>query len=151
MEPFRNRTPEVKSILLESYKKLFAAAEFTTPAGTANNQFMNAYIKTTGKQNAVAIAGINTETLTMIRTRFILDWYQDYADKLPFKLFEFHRQLLQEGMFDAYNQWVFESVQNLAAYQNWTVLHAAEYNDFTKFQRSRIYKVPSGQYYHIAN
>ena len=151
MEPFSNRTPEIKGILLESYKKLFAAADFTLPAGVGNNKFAEAYIKTIGKQNTVATAGINTETLTMIRTRFILDWYQDYADKFPHKLFEFHRQLLQEGMFDAYNQWVFESVQNLAAYQNWTVLHAAEYNDFTKFQRSRIYKVPSGQYYHTAN
>jgi len=50
-------------------------------------------------------------------------------------------------MFDAYNQWVFESVQNLPAYQNWTVLHAGEYNDFTRFQKSRMYKIPAGQYY----
>ncbi len=148
MEPFSSRTPEIKSILLESYKKLFAATEITLPAGAEKNKFVEAYIKTISKQNAVATAGINTETLTMIRTRFILDWYQDYADKLPFKLFELHRQLLQEGMFDAYNQWVFESVQNLAAYQNWTVLHAAEYNEFTKFQKGRIFKIPVGQYYH---
>jgi len=104
-----------------------------------------------GKQSMVATSGINTETLTMIRTRFILDWYKDYADKIPFKLFELHRQLLQEGMFDAYNQWVFESVQNLAAYQNWTVLHAAEYNEFTRFQKGRIFKIPAGQYYHVVN
>jgi hypothetical protein len=147
MEPFSSRTPEIKSILLESYKKLFASAEIVLPAGAEKNKFAEAYIKTISKQNTVAAAGINTESLTMIRTRFILDWYQDYADKLPLKLFELHRQLLQEGMFDAYNQWVFESVQNLAAYQNWTVLHAEEYNDFTKFQKGRIFKIPPGQYY----
>jgi tetratricopeptide (TPR) repeat protein len=151
MEPFGSRTPEIKSILLESYKKLFESTEITLPAVAEKNKFMAAYVKTTGKQNALAAAGINTETLTMIRTRFILDWYQEYAGKFPFKLFEFHRQLLQEGMFDAYNQWVFESVQNLAAYQNWTVLHADEYNAFTRFQKSRMYKVPAGQYYHIVN
>lgn len=151
MEPFSSRTPEIKSILLQSYKKLFVATEITLPAGAEKNKFMEAYIKTNSKQNAVATAGINTESLTMIRTRFILDWYQDYADKFPLKLFEFHRQLLQEGMFDAYNQWVFESVQNLAAYQNWTILHAAEYSEFTKFQKGRIFKIPSGQYYHILN
>jgi tetratricopeptide (TPR) repeat protein len=148
MEPFSSRTPEIKSILLESYKKLFASSEIALPPGGEKNKFVEAYIKTISKQNAVATAGINTETLTMIRTRFILDWYQDYADKFPFKLFEFHRQLLQEGMFDAYNQWVFEPVQNLAAYQNWTVLHPAEYNEFTKFQKGRIFKIPAGQYYH---
>ena len=31
-----------------------------------------------------AAAGINTETLTMIRTRFILDWYNDYARQVAF-------------------------------------------------------------------
>jgi len=148
MEPFSSRTPEIKTILLESYKKLFASSETALAAGAEKNQFVGAYIKTTWKQNVVATAGINTETLTMIRTRFILDWYQDYADKLPFKLFEFHRQLLQEGMFDAYNHWIFEPVQNLPAYQNWTILHATEYNEFTRFQKGRIFKIPAGQYYH---
>lgn len=149
MEPFSNRTPEIKTLLLESYKKLFAATEIVLPPTAAKNKFLDAYVKTMGKQNSVATTGINTETLTMIRTRFILDWYQDYADKFPFKLFELHRQLLQEGMFDAYNQWVFESVQNLPAYQNWTILHAGEYNDFTRFQKSRLYKIPAGQYYNF--
>ena len=47
------------------------------------------------KQSAAASSGINAETLTMIRTRFILDWYTNYATKFPFKLFELQRQLLQ--------------------------------------------------------
>jgi len=63
------------------------------------------------KQSLVASYGINPETLTMIRSRFILDWYNTNGDKLPFKLFELQRQLLQEGMFDAYNEWLFGSVQ----------------------------------------
>ncbi len=96
----------------------------------------------------VAANGINAETLTMIRSRFILDWYNEFAEKLPFKLFELQQQLLQNGMFDVYNQWIFGSVQNLAAYQNWTIAHPAEYNEFTKFQRGRVFKIPLGQYYH---
>jgi tetratricopeptide (TPR) repeat protein len=148
MESFSNRTPEIKSILLESYKKLFASSDIAVPAGSEKNKFVEAFIKTIDKQKAVVNTGINTETLTMVRARFILDWYQDYGDKLPFKLFEFHRQLLQEGMFDAYNHWIFEPVQNLSAYQNWTTLHAAEYNEFARFQKGRIFKIPAGQYYH---
>ena len=81
-----------------------------------------AFLQTMNKQSIVAAAGINAETLTMIRTRFILDWFHDYAAKFPFRLFELQRQLLQEGMFDAYNQWIFGTAQNLAAYQNWTIL-----------------------------
>lgn len=147
MEPFTTRTPEIKTILLDSYKKLFADPQIKI-AEADKNKFTDAFAKAMNKQNMVASSGINPETLTMIRSRFILDWYNENGDKLPFKLFELHRQLLQEGMFDAYNQWLFGAAQNLSAYQNWTVAHAAENDEFVKFQRGRVFKMPAGQYYH---
>ena len=100
------------------------------------------------KQNNVVINGLNAETLTMLRTRFILDWNQTYAKKFPFRLFERQEQYLQEGLFPAYNQWIFGASQNLAGYQNWISTHAEEYAAFNKFQQVRIFKVPDGQYYH---
>ena len=87
--------------------------------------------------------------------RNILEFYIQGADqkhkrvKYPFRLFEYHRQLLQEGMFNAYNQWLFGASENLAAYDNWTKAHAEEYNGFTTFQKSRIFKMPQGQYYQV--
>jgi len=146
MESFSNRTPEIKSIILDGYKKLFADAKLSVPADE-KNKFTDAFIATMNKQSVVASSGINTEALIMIRSRFILEWYNSYANKMPFKLFELHRQLLKDGLFEAYNQWLFGSVQNLAAYQNWTTAHSAEYNEFTRFQRGRVFKIPSGQYY----
>ncbi len=146
LEPFTYRTPEIKTIVLEGYKKMFTTAQVTVPDGYKNN-FTTAFVQTMNKQSSVTTSGINPEVLTMIRSRFILDWYNVYGDKIPFKLFELHRQLLQEGMFDAYNQWLFGSVQNLAAYQNWTVAHSTENDEFVKFQRGRIFKIPVGQYY----
>ena len=147
MEPFTVRTPEMKTILLDSYKKLFADAQINI-ADADKNKFTEAFVKTMNKQGLVASSGINAEILTMIRSRFILDWYNGNTDKIPFKLFELHRQLLQEGMFDAYNQWLFGSVQNLAAYQNWTATHSQENDEFVKFQRGRVFKMAAGQYYH---
>jgi hypothetical protein len=99
------------------------------------------------KQNPVVIRGINPETLTMIRTRFILEWDKNYAKKFPFRLFEFQDHLLQEGLFPAYNQWIFGASQNLAAYQNWTSNHSTETDALKKFQNGRTFKVPEGQYY----
>ena len=83
----------------------------------------------------------------MIRTRFILDWFAEHASKMPFRLFDLHQQLLREGMFEAYNQWLFETVQNLPGYQQWIRNHAAENDAFTRFQRGRVYKTPPDQYY----
>lgn len=147
MEPLSNRTAEVKGILLESYKKLFADANLSA-APADKNKFNAAFLETMSKQSVVAMAGINAETLTMIRARFILEWYQENAAKFPVKLFDQQRQLLQEGMFDAYNQWIFGPAQNLVSYQNWTQAHPEEYNEFNRFQRGRTFKIPTGQYYH---
>ena len=145
IDPLNRSTPEVKSFILESYKKLFAEADFKENKDAG--KFTIAFLQTLKKQNLVASGGVNPETLTMIRTRFILDWFNDYATTFPSRLFDHQRQLLQEGLFEAYNQWMFGTVQNLTAYQSWIASHATDYNEFTRFQRGRIYKIPTGQYY----
>ncbi len=147
MEPQGSRTPEMKQLLLDSYKKLFTTADIVQD-NKDKNAFVKSFLTQMNKQTSLLSSGVNTESLTMVRTRFILDWYNDNASKTPFKLFEYQQQLLKEGMFDAYNQWLFGSIQNLAAYQNWVTTHAAENTAFMDFQKGRIFKVPQGQYYH---
>jgi len=147
MDPMGSSSAEVKNILLESYKKLFREADLEKN-NTDKSSFVAAFLHTMNKQSAVAATGLDAESLTMIRTRFILDWYNEFGDKFPYRLFEHQRQLLQEGMFDAYNQWIFSAAQNLPAYQNWTETHPIEYNDLLRFQRGRIFKMPAGQFYH---
>ena len=148
MEPLNAGATEVKNILMESYKKLFANISLIKD-NSDKSKFVQAFIETMNKQTAVAASGINAASLTMIRTRFILDWYKDNAIKFPFKLFDFQKQLLQDGLFDAYNQWIFGSVENLSAYQNWTKMNADSYSEFSRFQKGRIFKIPAGQYYHM--
>ena len=147
IEPSSTASPEVKNILLESYKKLFADTDLEK-ANTDKNSFVQAFVQIMNKQSMLAVSGINAESLTMIRTRFILDWFTGFDSKFPFKLFELQRQLLQEGMFEAYNHWIFTAAYNLPAYQNWITVNATEYNELSRFQRGRIFKIPAGQYYH---
>ena len=148
MESLSERGASMKELLLQGYKeKLFADADILKGEEKNKSEFAKAFLQGIGKQSSLINNGINTETLTMIRSRFILDWYETNAAKYPFKLFDFQRQLLQEGMFDAYNQWLFGTSENLAAYDNWTKAHAEEYEAFSKFQKSRIFKMPAGQYY----
>ncbi|HMG81812.1 MAG TPA: tetratricopeptide repeat protein [Ferruginibacter sp.] len=148
MEPLSPYTPELKGITLQNYEKIFADADLTKKNKDKKNKFATAFITCLNKQSNMATMGINPESLTMIRTRFILDWNKDYAAKFPFRLFDWQQQLLQQGLFDAYNQWIFGMAQNLSAYQTWTNNHAAEYTGFDNLQKGRIFKVPAGQYYH---
>ena len=146
IEPQSVNSAEIKNILLEGYKKLFSEVNLENN-NTGKNAFTTAFLQIMNKQSALASVGINTESLTMIRTRFILEWHSSFSGQFPFKLFELQQQLLKEGMFDAYNHWLFTATQNLPLYQNWTITHAAEYNDLVRFQSGRIFKIPAGQYY----
>lgn len=147
MESLTERAAAMKKTLYTAYKeKLFS--EMNEKKGEVKkSDFSKAFLETMNKQSSVLNRGLNTETLTMIRTRFILDWYATYGTKFPFRLFDFQRQLLQEGMFEAYNQWLFGTVENLAAYDNWTKTHTDAHTNFSNFQKGRVFKVPSGQYY----
>lgn len=141
------RTIEIKEQLLEIYKRIFSDPDFFNKE-KRKNLFEQAFVEALSKQTQLASTGLTPESLTMIRTRFILDWDNSFANKFPFRLFEHHLQLLQSGLFDAYNQWLFGSVQNLMSYQNWTGIHSTEVTALTNFQKGRIFKLPAGQYYH---
>ncbi|HEY6504188.1 MAG TPA: hypothetical protein VIZ28_09465 [Chitinophagaceae bacterium] len=148
MESLSERGAAMKQLLLQGYKeKLFAEADMMKGEEKNKSEFAKAFLQSMNKQSSMANKGLTIETITMIRSRFILDWYANNASKFPFKLFDYHQQLLKEGMFEAYNQWLFGPVDNLAAYDNWTKTHTEQFTAFTSFQRNRIFKMPAGQYY----
>lgn len=147
IESLTGRTVEMKNILLDTYKKIFADKDLLAGTGQ-KNAFVLAVLASLNKQSGLASSGINPETLTMIRTRFILDWMENGSKKFPLRLFDYHVQLLREGMYNAYNQWIFGIPQNLLAYQRWTSTNAEEYNEFNNFQKGRTFKLPDGQFYH---
>ncbi len=144
MEYLTERAREVKEQLLKAYKeKLYMASE----EGKPTSPFAQAVYDTYAKQSSVTGRGLTVETLTMVRTRFILDWYKNYAEKFPFRLFDYQQQLIRTGMFEAYNQWLFGPIENLAAFDQWTKTNSEAYKKFTAFQRGRVFKMPQGQFY----
>ena len=146
MDPLNIKTPEIKQLILDSYKKLFVEP-IIEKTGKDKSSFIKFYIEVLNKQNGLTVSGINAEILSMIRSRFIIDWFSG-NNKPAFKLFAYHQQLLREGMFEAYNQWLFGATENLSAYENWIKTHAAENESFLGLQKSRMFKVPADQYYH---
>jgi tetratricopeptide (TPR) repeat protein len=146
MEPNNNLVSEIKKMLLESYKQMFLDTDLDKN-NKSKNAFVGSYLGEIKKQTGVLSNGINAETLFMIRSRFIIDWFAT-NNKPAFRLFDYQQQLLKAGMFEAYNQWLFGITENLGAYQVWVKTNAEENNAFLSFQKSRIFKIPVGQYYH---
>jgi tetratricopeptide (TPR) repeat protein len=150
LESYSRRTPEIKSLLVEGYKKLFT--DLKSPKSQANkNLFAAAYLSVMGDQSSAVNLGVTQESLSILRSKFILEWFEKYGDKYPFRLFEYQRQLLKDGLFDAYNQWAFGAAMGLSTFQTWTGQHADDYNRFINFQKGRIFKLPAGQNYRNLN
>jgi hypothetical protein len=145
LESYSKRTAEMKALLTEAYKKFFSGVQST--AGNKQSPFIESVTKILLQNQSVVASGITTESLIMLRTRFLLDWLKEFRALYPFRLFDHHQQLLQEGMFEAYNYWIFEAAADLNAYESWTKANAALYQQFSRFQRSRVFKVPAGQHY----
>lgn len=160
LESYTTRTAEIRDVVLECYKKLFDDPAIFNSVPVENSDrksrksssqaasgFMDAYKSVMAQQISVVTTGIEPESLIMLRTRFILSWYNAFSEKYPYALFDFQRKLLKEGMFEAYNQWIFGPVANQADYKAWTNLHKAEYNAFSAYQRKNPLKLRADEFY----
>jgi len=150
LESYSTRSADMKGLLLEGYKKLYTNDYLNKLLNDkTTGPFAKAFFETILKSNALASEGISAESLTAIRARFILDWYGNKNnEKFPFHLFDRQQYLLREGMFEAYNEWIFGTAANPSAYQLWITANDAKASAFKKFQQSRVFKIPLGQYYH---
>jgi tetratricopeptide (TPR) repeat protein len=146
IESYSKRTAEIKDLVEDGYKQLFANIE-AQKKKEAKNPFITAYLNTLANQSSSIAQGITPLTLSVLRARFVPDWFEKYAAKFPFRLFDYHQQLIKSGMFDAYNQWIFGETDNSQTFETWTNRHSDEYKKFTTFQSGRIFKLPEGQYY----
>lgn len=133
LESDTKRTAEMKALLLKAYTAYFKVGDNALPAfqGKKNikvnnaNDFTAVYNTIIDKSVSSLVNGITTESLVMLRTRFILEWRLNYATEYPFSLYAFHDKLLREGLFDAYNQWLLGAVENSSTYAIWLKNNAA--------------------------
>jgi Tfp pilus assembly protein PilF len=146
IESYSTRTAEIKDIITEEYKKIFADATLLKNQNT-KNAFESAFINELNFHANAISNGVNAESLTVLRTEFTVSWFDKPVIQFPFRLFDYHQQLLKAGLFNAYNQWLFGASQNLAQFRLWSNTHADEYNKFIEFQKGRVFKLPEGQYY----
>ncbi len=128
MEQHTKRAYDTRAMLLEAYRTLFTSlATGGIPRygaeGRAVTNFEEAVYDTYIKLSPVVSDGYTTENLAMLRTRFIMDWTLLYAAKYPFALFARHDQMIRNGYFDAYNQWLFGKVENPQQYDAWMKFH----------------------------
>ena len=145
IESLTQRSVEIKDILLSNYRKLFSA-DVLNSLSASSNPFEKAVGNIYSNYSSMYGGSLSPEQLTAIRARFILDWYKNGAPMYAYRLFDHQQLLLQQGMFDAYNQWLFGASSSTSAYQVWITNHPTEVKDWMTYLRSVVYKIPAGQY-----
>ncbi len=139
IESLTDRTREVKELLAMLYSQVSQPGFLKAK----NNAFAQAVAGTIIRE--LPTGSINVQNLTLMRMNFINNWKEN-SSKFPFRLFEYHDQLIKEGLFDAYNQWLFASF-DYDGYEKWKSGNKEKQAIFERFVAGRVYKLPTGQYY----
>lgn len=138
-EPGTQRGNDTRILLLDAYQKLFFTPSKNVNGDKLLNQaassFEEAVRKTYLSLFFIVSDGITTENLIMLRSRFIISWSDHYAAQYPFSLYLFHNQLMTNGNFDLYNQWLFGKAENPQQYSTWSAAFA---EDIAAFERFRV-------------
>ncbi|NDF99169.1 MAG: hypothetical protein EB101_09650 [Chitinophagia bacterium] len=139
MESKSERAPVVKKLLWDTYQQqIMKAAAPTTVKGSP---FETAVAATFAKASTVMVQGLSRETLTMARTRFVLDWFKQYGERYPCRLFDHHQQLLKAGLFEAYDQWLFGEAENKTRFDQWKTSNVEDYSKLESFLFNRVFKL----------
>lgn len=148
------RSQETRKMLLAAYSRIYRRPadegipkygkerKSATPIG-----FEEAVYKTLIKQAPVVSDGVTTENLTMLRTRFIMDWTLLYAGKYPFSLFIRQDDMIRNGYFDIYNQWLFGRAENTAQYEAWNKFHSDAMPDLEEWLQEHKFRPVAGDAY----
>ncbi|MBW0177237.1 tetratricopeptide repeat protein [Sediminibacterium sp.] len=146
LESFTERTTDVKKALLNAWQKLFLPTVISQQLKNNPSAFEKNVLQTMEKIVQTVTAGFQPETSTSIRSKWVLDWFKNNTG-YPFGLFDQQQYFIREGLFEAYNQWLFAEPVNQDAYKVWKDTHPKEAAAFDAFQKTRLFKLPPGQNY----
>ena len=147
LESYSVRTAEIRILLLESYKRIFMANDEKHSYVKPTTAFEKLYLDVMGRQSNLSLRGITTENLLIIRSRFVLDWFNLSEGKYPHQLFDHQQYLMREGMFEAYNQWLFGPGSDPNGFQLWINNNKEQYGKYTDYQRNKLFRMPLRQHY----
>lgn len=154
MERQTSRSIETRKLVLEGYTKIFASigtgdvprfGDYKYADDELN--FEDAVMKTFMQLAPVVADGMTAENLTMLRSRFIMEWMNTYNAKFPFSLFTYQEKMMRDGQFDAYNQWLFGQAENTAQYNSWQQFHTNAIPAFNAWAAQNLFYNTSADFY----
>ncbi len=88
--------------------------------------------------------GITTENLTMVSTRLLMK----FNDTAAFQdaLFTYQLELIRNGWFDIYNEWLFGKAEHMGQYDGWNKFHKGDMERFEQWREAHLLKIEPPQH-----
>lgn len=154
LEQQTKRSHDTRAMLLEAYTRMFTTlATGTVPKfGKQGNNyavksFEEAVYSTYMQLSPVMSDGFTVENLTILRTRFIMDWTMQYAGTFHFSLFTRHNELIRNGYFEIYNQWLLGKAENAQQFEAWKKFHTDAIPRLEGYMSQYPYAPATGEFY----
>lgn len=148
LESYTARTTEIKTQLSTAWKNLLIQSNMQQlKEAKATSAFEKNVLDVLSKVLSNTKGNGTIDDLVSLRANFLTAWAESKQKNYPFQLFTQHQYLVKQGLFGAYNYWLFTPSADAEAYKTWQSTHAKEADGFTAFQQSRVFKLPQGEYY----
>lgn len=149
LESYSTRTVEIKKQLFSDYQHLWIPGEMQNQLQSRTvTTFEKAILTGLSVSRKTDLSSGSIDDLIGVRTRFLKVWMQQNAQKYPYALFDRWQYLLNQGLFPAYNYWLFKTEDEVQTVEQWQKDHPKDTDGYSAFQQSRVFKIPDGQYYH---
>ena len=145
LERTTERTQNMSEWLYEAYDSAIHFSEDSTridfcrirmvmdvESFNSGEEFELPYCAIFGKSMAIAIimqSEVSPQSLSEMRTTFIELYYQGDAEKYPVVLFDYHKRMIEAGVFEAYNHYLFQ-ISNPELFESWLANHRADFDQF---------------------
>lgn len=136
------RTQEISKLLFNTYKNSITLGENESEIDFCDiiidaseglkKDFDLPFCAIFGQNFILSILGqteINLSSLSSIRTQFLKNYYKEDYKKYPNVLFEYHKELMDLGYFEAYNHYLFQ----IGASEDFSTWKEQNQNKFDQF------------------
>lgn len=146
LERTSERTLEMSQLLYDAYNSSITFRENETAIDFCDIYINESDIKENGeialplcaifgKNIALSITGenqFNLTTLSSIRKNYIINFFKEDYEKYPNVLFEYHKKMLDNDVFETYNHYLFQMGAE-KEFKIWLENNKSKYNDFVEW------------------
>ncbi|MGE5621292.1 MAG: tetratricopeptide repeat protein [archaeon] len=152
LEPGTKRTEKMSKLLFDTYSKAilfesdtsivisFCKNETVIP-GSNRLPYVSGLIEPVMAFSTFGENKITLESLSRIRTNFIKNYFQnESANQYKNILFEWHKTLIEEGVFEAYNHWLFMKGAE-DEFLEWKKNNSEKFSSFINWMKSNYLQI----------